>query len=87
MSPQEAWERLRSARQQAVQGKTITDEELLRYGLLFGRSIAPGIDENIRLFSPPFPECSAAPSEDILPVILGGNAVMGSFITGILSPS
>lgn len=87
MSPQEAWERLRSARQQAVQGKTITDEELLRYGLLFGRSIAPGIGENIRLFSPPFPECSAAPSEDILPVILGGNAAMGSFITGILSPS
>lgn len=86
-SPQEAWESLCSARQQAVQGKTITDEELLRYGLLFGRSIAPGIGENIRLFSPPFPECSAAPSEDILPVILGGNAAMGSLITGILSPS
>lgn len=86
-SPQEAWESLRSARQQAVQGKTMPDEELLRYGLLFGRSIAPGMGENIRLFSPPLPECSAAPSEDILPVILGGNAAMGALITGILSPS
>ena len=65
----------------------LPDEELLRYGLLFGRSIAPGMGENIRLFSPPLPECSAAPSEDILPVILGGNAAMGALITGILSPS
>lgn len=85
--PRHAWKSLCSVRQQALRGNMIAENILLRCGLLFGNSIAPRLGENIRLSSPVFPEFEVADSEDLLPVILGGNAAMSSLITGILSPS